>query len=152
MRNTWTALTGLLLGVASAMTASDPTSDERYLQLEYLNFVSKYSKTYASLQHLDERYNVFKENYLKIASHNSHIDEYGRPAPFRMAVNKFSDMTETEFANERLRFKAAAAHKQNRTQGDAGQKAKLRSIKQLDRDGRPMAKQEQQDDGAVFNK
>lgn len=46
---------------------------------------------------MDERYGVFKENYLKITRHNNSRDETGRPAPFQMAVNRFSDITEAEF-------------------------------------------------------
>jgi len=41
---------------------------------------------------MEERYEAFKENYLKIESHNARSDK-----PFKMAVNRFSDMTEAEF-------------------------------------------------------
>ena len=57
----------------------------------FISFVGTYGRSYASKQHLDERYGIFKENLTKIEKHNS------SDAPFRMAVNQFSDLREPEF-------------------------------------------------------
>ena len=77
-------------------------SCEEQIRLEYFKFVATYGKSYASMEHMDERYEAFKHNFGKISDHNSSVDESGRLAPFRMAINRFSDMTEEEFVAERL--------------------------------------------------
>ena len=69
-------------------------SGEEKIRLEYFKFVATYGKSYASMEHMDERYEAFKQNYVKIFEHNESVDEDGRPAPFRMGINRFSDMTE----------------------------------------------------------
>ena len=51
---------------------------------------------------MQDRYEAFRENFIRIETHNAFVDEEGRPAPFKMAINQFSDMTEAEFVQERL--------------------------------------------------
>jgi hypothetical protein len=58
---------------------------------DYISFLANYGRSYANKQHLDERYEIFKENLAKIEKHNS------SDPPFLMAVNQFSDLTEPEF-------------------------------------------------------
>ena len=72
---------------------------------------------------------------ISIIPHNNSVDKDGRPAPFRMAVNHFTDMTEEEFAEERL-IKGGAQPKVSRER-----RKRLKSIRQLDRDGRPIPEQ-----------
>ena len=68
----------------------------------YFRFVAEYGKQYATKTHMDERFEIFKDNYSKIEMHNNHIDEEGRSPPFTMGINEFSDLTEEEFMAERL--------------------------------------------------
>ena len=69
---------------------------------EYFRFVAEFGKQYASKTHMDERFEIFKDNYQKIELHNNHIDEEGRSPPFTMGVNEFSDLTEEEFMADRF--------------------------------------------------
>ena len=103
-------MTAVLLATVSVAASHDI---EQHIKQEYLKFVATYGKSYVSMDHMDERYGVFKQNYLKIARHNNSSDEIGRPAPFKMAVNRFTDMTEEEFVAERL-DKAGALPKHQR--------------------------------------
>ena len=68
----------------------------------YLRFVAEFGKQYASKEHMDERYEIFKDNYAKIESHNNSVDEEGRPPSFEMGINQFSDLTEDEFMADRF--------------------------------------------------
>ena len=60
---------------------------EKKLKNEYLRFVAEYGKQYATKEHMDERFAIFKKNYAKIEEHNRSIDEEGRSPPFEMGVN-----------------------------------------------------------------
>ena len=51
---------------------------------------------------MDERFENFKENYNKVHTHNNYVDEEGRPPPFKLGINQFSDMTEEEFMAEKI--------------------------------------------------
>ena len=76
---------------------------EEQIKRAYFSFISKYGKSYATIDHMQERYDAFKENYEMIEKHNSYIDpENGIPHPFTMTVNKFTDITQQEFVDERL--------------------------------------------------
>jgi hypothetical protein len=50
---------------------------------EYLNFIAKYGRTYATKQDTANRYRVFKENYNIISDHNKKEDD----VPFTLEVN-----------------------------------------------------------------
>ena len=77
---------------------------------------------------MEERYEAFKENYLKIDSHNARSDK-----SFKMAVNRFSDMTEAEFVQERLTHGGAKPHSKQRPQRQG--RKHLKSIIPLGPDG-----------------
>jgi cathepsin F len=57
-----------------------------------LDFTATFAKSFASIEHFDERFEIFAQNYKHIQLHNSDLS-----APFEMKVNQFSDLTETEF-------------------------------------------------------
>lgn len=59
--------------------------------MKYINFVAEHGRSYASKDHFDHRYSIFKQNLEMIESHNS------QDAPFSLAVNQFSDLTVDEF-------------------------------------------------------
>lgn len=56
-----------------------------------MTFLAKYGKTYASKHDVNHRYETFSKNYDKIEDHNAKSEH------FKMAVNKFADLTEEEF-------------------------------------------------------
>ncbi len=85
---------------------------------------------------MNERYSAFKDNYLKIEKHNATPDQHGRPSPFKMAVNRFSDMTETEFVQERLSSGGAKPHQRKKERHQAHKALKL--IRPLGPDGKPL--------------
>ena len=80
------------------------TSPEDLVKIkhEYFKFVAEYGKQLATKEEMDERFEVFHDNYRKIEAHNSHIDEEGRSPPFTLGINQFSDMTEEEFMADRF--------------------------------------------------
>ena len=89
---------------------------EMKMKNEYFKFVAEYGKQYASKEHMDERFAIFKENYAKIELHNNHVDEEGRSPPFEMGVNQFSDMTEEEFMADRFGARLPNRLKQKKLQ------------------------------------
>ena len=84
-------------------------SEEQLMQ-SYLRFLARYGKAYATIEGMQERFSVFKHNYKRISSFNSEVDEWGRSPPFKLGINRFSDMTEQEFINERLSSGGAKPH------------------------------------------
>ena len=92
-----------LYGVEEPAVVEAPeATDLNKVKNEYFKFVAEYGKQYASKEHMDERFAIFKDNYYKIQNHNDHIDEEGRSPPFTMGVNQFSDLTEEEFMADRF--------------------------------------------------
>jgi hypothetical protein len=59
----------------------------------YINFIAEYGKQYASKEHANKKYEVFKENYEAIKEHNKHE----KLLPFVMGVNQFADMSVEDF-------------------------------------------------------
>lgn len=58
----------------------------------YMEFIAVYGRSYASRDEIDQRYDVFEQNYLEIIEHNSIPN-----VPFEMEVNQFADVSEAEF-------------------------------------------------------
>ena len=72
---------------------------------EFMNFVSKYKRTYATKEEYYYRLGLFTQTYHKIHTHNQkHVQEHG----FTMEVNHFADLTEKEF---KMRLGYKSAHK-----------------------------------------
>ena len=59
---------------------------------EFSNFQERFSKKYSTLQEMEERFSVFRENFKAIRQHNS-----DRSQNFTMGVNQFTDLTPSEF-------------------------------------------------------
>lgn len=59
----------------------------------FIEFVAKYGKTYSTRDAHKTRFQIFKENYEKIVTHNSQQKGY------TLGVNRFSDMSEEEFVS-----------------------------------------------------
>lgn len=73
---------------------SSTTPEEQEVMRAYINFIAEYGRQYATRDHANERYSVFKKNYEQIRAHNKHE----QVMPFVMGVNQFTDMTPQEFA------------------------------------------------------
>lgn len=76
----------MMAAVAPALE-TESHIDETAVKDAYFKFVALYGKSYASIDHMSERYDVFRDNYIKIETHNSSVDEKGRPPPFRLGIN-----------------------------------------------------------------
>jgi len=61
---------------------------------KFTEFVSMYHKTYNSTKEYWYRYNIFKNNYLKINEVNSNNNSY------TLGINKFADLTHREFSSK----------------------------------------------------
>ena len=59
---------------------------------EFSNFQERFSKKYSTLQEMEERFSVFRENFKAIRQHNSDSSQN-----FTMGVNQFTDLTPSEF-------------------------------------------------------
>ena len=51
-------------------------------RVAYLDFISEFGRSYATVAQFNHRFETFEQNYLRIKDHNSNID-----VPFTMAVN-----------------------------------------------------------------
>ena len=61
-------------------------------QVEFMQFISRYSKSYSSKQDYDQRYAVFKENLALIRESNTNSE-----LTFAVAVNQLADLTRDEY-------------------------------------------------------
>ena len=59
---------------------------------EFSNFQERFSKKYSTLQEMENRFSVFRENFKSIRQHNSDSSQN-----FTMGVNQFTDLTPSEF-------------------------------------------------------
>ena len=67
-------------------TSSGFDMDHKVMNL-YLKFVAEFGKQYASKDHMDERFEIFRENYEKMEAHNTSTDDEGRLPSFEMGIN-----------------------------------------------------------------
>jgi C1A family cysteine protease len=75
--------------IPEAFVESD---DSMFEWKEFSNFQDRFSKRYSSLQEMEARFSVFRENLRLIRQHNSDVTRN-----FTMSINKFSDLTNEEF-------------------------------------------------------
>jgi C1A family cysteine protease len=66
--------------------------DEHFHWNEFTNFQEKFEKRYDSIQEMETRFAIFKQNIINIISHNSDANQN-----FTMGVNQFTDLTPDEF-------------------------------------------------------
>jgi C1A family cysteine protease len=59
---------------------------------EFKDFIKRFEKDYNSLEVLENRFSIFKENLKRIFEHNSLVDKN-----FTMGINKFTDLKPEEF-------------------------------------------------------
>ena len=85
----------------SALNQNYAISEEK-IRDEFDSFISIYRRSYQNDLEYDRKYEVFRENYLKIHEHNknSHITGY------TLGMNKFGDLTLQEFSNAYLGYKS----------------------------------------------
>ena len=67
-------------------------NNEIFYWKEFSNFQERFNKRYSSLQELEKRFDLFKENILDILAHNSQINQN-----FTLGINQFSDLSSEEF-------------------------------------------------------
>ena len=59
---------------------------------EFIGYLSKFQKHYATQAEFDERLKIFNANKAKISKHNDRND-----ATYRLGLNKFADYTPEEY-------------------------------------------------------
>jgi cathepsin L len=77
-----------------------PISEEEF-EREFMNFISKYRRSYDNSNEFNYRYEVFRRNYQQIMDMNTNAEKNG----FELGVNEFADLTLEEFADTRLGLK-----------------------------------------------
>ena len=65
---------------------------------EFTNFQERFSKKYLSLEEMEARFSVFRENFRNIKQHNNDLTQN-----FTMGVNQFTDLTPEEFKAQMIR-------------------------------------------------
>jgi C1A family cysteine protease len=86
--------------LSEAIKKYDLDGGDEELSMEVLEdqfdyFVSKYKKSYNSIEEYDLRFEIFTENYEFIQEHNKKAELYG----FSVGMNKFADLSDEEFAD-----------------------------------------------------
>jgi len=82
----------IIVAFGASMISSMDLLNRRDEWSEFTGFLKKFEKKYESLEALEKRFNIFRENLKDIFEHNS--------APhknFTMGVNQFTDLTPEEF-------------------------------------------------------
>lgn len=67
-------------------------SDDQFHWSQFTSFQQKFNKKYNTLEELEIRFSIFKENFLNILSHNSDLNQN-----FTLGINQFSDLNNDEF-------------------------------------------------------
>lgn len=65
---------------------------QKEIEREFVNFIAKYGKSYASKSEVPQRFELFAQNYMLIKEHNAK----GEAVTFTMAMNHMGDMHESE--------------------------------------------------------
>ena len=65
---------------------------------EFTNFQERFSKKYNSIEELEKRFDIFRENVQRIIYHNSDVTQN-----FTMGINQFTDLTASEFKSGYVR-------------------------------------------------
>ncbi|XP_030745268.1 cathepsin L-like proteinase [Sitophilus oryzae] len=71
---------------------------------EWINFKSKFNKSYDSEEEEQKRYQIFQDNYDKVVEHNKKF-EAGEESS-SLAINQFSDQSQEEFSKKSTGLKA----------------------------------------------
>jgi cathepsin L len=80
-------------------------SDEEYFQPLFMSWMKTHEKAYPTITHLFQRYNIFKQNAIKIDAWNAVNDDI---TSYTMELNVFADMTSQEFKSQVLKYKKQA--------------------------------------------
>jgi KDEL-tailed cysteine endopeptidase len=78
-------------GLRGVVLSSD---DEHLIWKEFANFQERFSKRYETIRELEDRFSVFKNNFMSIFLHNNDITQN-----FTLGINQFTDLTSEEFKN-----------------------------------------------------
>jgi C1A family cysteine protease len=70
----------------------DSSSEKDYHWKEFSVFQERFNKQYSSLEELESRFSIFRNNLISILIHNADVRQN-----FTMSVNQFTDLTPTEF-------------------------------------------------------
>ena len=68
------------------------STDEVFHWTEFTKFQERFNKRYISLEELEERFAIFRKNFIGILAHNSDFRQN-----FTMGINQFTDLTPQEF-------------------------------------------------------
>ena len=77
-----------------AVTMYQNSSEE---EVEFLQFIAKYGKSYTAKAQHESRYKAFRENMQRIREENAREEN-----AYTLGVNRFADMMEEEFVNKKV--------------------------------------------------
>jgi C1A family cysteine protease len=71
------------------------SNDESFHWREFTNFQERFSKRNSTIQELETRFAIFRNNFIGILAHNADLSQN-----FTMGVNQFTDLTPEEFRSQ----------------------------------------------------
>ena len=90
----------LILGIIN-ISLQKIEEDEKFQ--EFQEYIKKYNKNYSSSEEFQYRFKIWKKNYIQIKRNNPiSFSPNGMPIGATFSLNKFSDMSEEEFASKYL--------------------------------------------------
>jgi C1A family cysteine protease len=95
MYNMWFNTLFLLATMGVTVFSVDNTLSRRNEWSEFSGFLKKFEKNYASLEELEKRFDIFRDNLKEIIEHNQLMHKN-----FTMGVNTFTDLTPDEFKSQ----------------------------------------------------
>ena len=97
------SLFACVFGQVNLRGTIDLDEDESAHWKEFTNFQERFSKHYSTIQELETRFFVFRNNFVSILAHNADFNQN-----FTMGVNQFTDLTPEEFKDQYIGgFKSA---------------------------------------------
>lgn len=91
--------------VLSQQTENDKEFDNM-IQKKFEKFVAKFNKVYSSQEEKNEKFLIFKQNYLKAKQKNKEVEK-SEGEEKKFGTTQFMDMTEEDFGNTYLRLNAS---------------------------------------------
>ena len=86
------AITGAYSQSGLRGSSNSLVGDQVFEWKEFTNFQERFSKRYLSLEEMEGRFSIFRENFRSIRQHNNDLTQN-----FTMGVNQFTDLTPDEF-------------------------------------------------------
>ena len=90
-----------LVILSVAITCFEKSSDAEVFE-HFQSFLTKHNKSYSSVEEFKERFEIFRQNFLKVEIHHDMLAKSSHDVEYEIGVTEFFDMTPSEFAKSHL--------------------------------------------------